>query len=227
MDLFNVLTYLNKLSLVAFFITAIVLIYQVVIMKRNNNKKNPTPIIPNFNENMAIPVKNFTTINEEKLIHKTQPMPKNIFFPIIGITIICLILVIYLITKQNKQVNIVVNTNKIAPTLVVKKSISPTITQPSVSLSPASATIPTGIPKPSISPSPTSAAIPTRIPTTFNNETVIAYITPKDQSVEVTPTSSSTTSPTKTTTLPLTGAIENSLIVTVISGFLVVLAFVF
>jgi len=216
MDLFNVLTYLNKLSLVAFFITAIVLIYQVIIMKRDNNKKSSTPVIPNFNENMVVPVKNFTSINEEKLIHKTQPMPKNIFFPIIGITIICLILVIYLITKQNKQVDIVVDTNKIAPT-----------TQPSISPSPASAAIPTGIPKPSISPSPTSVAIPTRIPTTYNNETVIAYITPKDQLVENTPTISFTASPTKTGTLPLTGAIENSLIVTVISGFLIVLAFVF
>lgn len=220
MDLFNALTYLNKLSLVAFFITAIVLIYQVIIMKRDNNKKSSTPVIPNFNENMVIPVKNFTSINEEKLIHKTQPMPKNIFFPIIGITIICLILVIYLINRQSKQADI---NNKTIPTLVVKKSISPTIIK--LPILPTSITIPTTITNPSISP--TSITIPTRIPTTYNNETVIAYITPKDQLVENTPTISFTASPTKTGTLPLTGVIENSLIITVISGFLIVLAFVF
>lgn len=226
MNLFNALTYLNKLSLVAFFITAVVLIYQVIIIKRDNKKKSSTPVIPNFNENMVVPVKNFTSINEEKLIHKTQPMPKNIFLPIIGITIVCLILVIYLINRQNKQTE--VSVNETTPTSVAKRSISPAVAKPSISPSPASVTIPTGVPKLSITPSPTTVVIPTRIPTTSENEIVIAAnVTPENQPVEETPTGSLTTSPTKTETLPLTGAIENSLIVTVISGFLIILAFVF
>lgn len=216
MDLFSALTYLNKLSLIAFFITAVVLVYQVVIIKRDHGKKNSTPIVPNFDENMAIPAKNFTSINEEKLIHKTQPMPKNIFIPIIGVTVICLILVIYLITRQNKQADITADTsNQIIPT-IIKPSVSPT-----------SVTIPTGIPKPSALPSPTSITIPTRIPTSANDETVIAYITPKNQTVENTPAISSTASPTKTGTLPLTGAIENSLIIAAVSGLMIILAFVF
>ena len=221
MDLFNILTYLNKLSLVAFFITAVVLIYQIVIIKKNNTKKNLTPSIPNYNDNMVIPLKNFTSINEEKLIHKTQPMPKNIFFPIIGITIVCLILVIYLINRQSKQVEDV--TKKIIPTLIVKKNISPTVAK--ISISPTTIIFPSIVSKPSISP--TSITIPTRVPTTYEKETVIAYITPKNQLTENTPAVATTTIPTKTNTLPSTGVVENSLIISVISGFMIILAFVF
>jgi len=260
MDLFNVLTYLNKISLVAFFITAIVLIYQVVIMKRGNIKKKSTPVIPNFNEKMAVPVKNFTSINEEKLVHKTQPMPKNILFPIIGITVICLVVVVYLINKQNKQIEVNNfnnnSANEIVPTLIVKKNIYPTAIKPSVL--PTSITIPTVVVPSilptvitisptvsilsishttittspavtifSISPSPTSIIIPTRIPTTSNNETVIAYITPTGQLVKDTVAISSTILPTKTSSLPLTGTVENGLVIAAVSGFMIILAFVF
>ena len=147
---------------------------------------------------MKIPAKNFTLINEKKIINKAKPMQKNILFSIVGITVVCLILVIYLITRQNKQVDITADTgNQIIPTII----------------------------KPSVSP--TSVTIPTRIPTTANNETVIAYVTPKSLPTESTPIISSTSIPTKTSSLPLTGTVENSLIIAVVSGFMIILAFVF
>ena len=249
MNLFNALAYLNKISLVAFFVTAMVLIYQVVIMKKEHSKKNTKPVIPDFNENMTVPVKNFTAINEEKLIHKSQPMSKTVLYLIVGVTLVCLILVVYLIGKQNQIANnennnaVVENISptkialkpqvspKISPTMVPSPKISPTIT---LSLTPlVSPTVSLTVsPLPKTSPSTTSSAslmtpsqgVPTRIPTNLNNEVVVAYNAPTGNSISTTSVVTVTGS---TKTLPLTGMIENTIVVGVISGFLIMLAFVF
>ena len=223
MNLFTILTYLNKLSLVAFFITAVVLIYQVVIIRRNHKKKNSTPIVPNFNENMIIPVKNFTSINEEKIIHKTNPMPKTILYPIIAITLICLIIVVYLINKKNQTVNMSNNvnvSNLITPTSIIERNVTPSINIPT--------STPVPIQIPTIENTP--QIIPTRIPTAANNEVVIAHIEPSvipEVSSSLSPSIASPVITGQEKTLPLTGTIENSLIIAAVSGFMIVLAFVF
>lgn len=225
MDIFNVLTYLNKLSLLAFFITAAILIYQVIIMKKEHSQKNAKPVIPNFNENMAVPLKNFTAINEEKIVHKTQPMPKAILYTIIGITLICLVSVIYLINRKVQLADIddtVVQTEKVTPTLITRQIISPTI---SIRLLSPTVTIPLPSPTVTISStiSPTSIQIvPTRVPTSLNKEVVVAYISP---TALLTKAANVTAGREKT--LPLTGTIENTVVIGTVSGFLIMLAFVF
>ena len=74
MDIFNILGYINKLSLVAFVVTLGVLLYQVYLLKKDSSQSHEEPVIPDFNENIAKPVLNYTKLDQS--IGKGE-VPKN------------------------------------------------------------------------------------------------------------------------------------------------------
>lgn len=71
MDLFSLLSYLNKISLIAFFLTACALFYQFYLLKKENTKKE-IPIIPDFYVRTAIP-------QPKKIIPYYTPLPRRLF----------------------------------------------------------------------------------------------------------------------------------------------------
>jgi len=232
MDLFNVLTYLNKFSLIAFFVTALILVYQVYLIKKDKEKNHP-PVtnIPDFNEKMTIPIKNFTDLDTTKIISTQKPISKGLLYGIISITTICLLLVLTIFSRVNKTKNIAYS----SPTPVITKNqiIKPTksaVSTPTIVITQATQT-------PSKTPTLTqtigenvkNVVGPVTKPTE-KTETVIAYnsITPTTL-LTISPTiiASSSISPTMVSSLPVTGTIENGLIIMVISSFMVFLAFVF
>ena len=62
MDVFNLLSYINKVSLFAFFITTLVVSYQIYILKKEKSREK-APKIPDFKEKNNFNVAtNFTSL---------------------------------------------------------------------------------------------------------------------------------------------------------------------
>lgn len=159
MDVFSLLSYINKVSLFAFFITTLIVGYQIYILK-NEKSREQTPIIPDFKEkNNSNVVANYTNLPNYLLKKELKSVnySKLIFFIISLITIIIIIFVTSLIKKNNSTPN--------------QASINPP-----VAISPTSTLIPTSI------PSPTEAVItevplievPTISPTVVPTEIILA-----------------------------------------------------
>jgi len=72
MDLIYFLTSVNKLSLVAFFFTLTLLIYEVVLFRKEAQRKSK-PKIPNFQENISMSLTQAPTITVEKSVKITRP----------------------------------------------------------------------------------------------------------------------------------------------------------
>jgi heme/copper-type cytochrome/quinol oxidase subunit 2 len=72
MDLIYFLTSVNKLSLVAFFFTLALLIYEVILFRKEAQRKSK-PKIPNFQENISMPLTQAPTITVEKSVKITRP----------------------------------------------------------------------------------------------------------------------------------------------------------
>jgi len=72
MDVVYFLTSINKVSLIAFFSTLGVLIYEVVLFKKETQQK-AKPKIPNFQENINPQLNQAQTINQEKSTKITRP----------------------------------------------------------------------------------------------------------------------------------------------------------
>lgn len=165
MDVFSLLSYINKVSLFAFFITTLVVGYQIYILK-NEKSKEQTPIIPDFKErNNSNIVANYTNLPNYLLKKELKAVnySKLIFLIISLITIIVIIFVTSIIKKNGSTPN--------------QASINPP-----VAISPSPAQVPTTIPSPTeIVLSPT--AVPTEIilakspsitPTTIPTEPVVS-----------------------------------------------------
>jgi len=94
------LGYLNKFSLLAFFVTAVVLGYQVFLFRKEISFKKKDPVIPDFQENLSVPKLNFTQIDTEKIV-----APKKInlnFLLLIMVTFIVMVIVFMtLFSKKN------------------------------------------------------------------------------------------------------------------------------
>jgi len=140
MDVFSLLSYINKVSLIAFFVTTIFVGYQIYILKKEKNK-DKTPTIPDFREkNNLNTVTNFTNLPPYLFKKETIAVnySKSIFIIISLLTLIIVVFVVSLIKKNNTQPkeasNIIVPTNKPRqdPNLIPTKIVEPTVVEPTV-----------------------------------------------------------------------------------------------
>lgn len=195
MDIFAFLSYINKISLLAFFVTTLVVVYQVYIFKKEKSKEQ-APIIPDFKEkNNLNEAANFTNLPSylTKKELKAVNYSKFIFLIISLLTIIVVIFVVSLVKKNNYSNEALNNTPAIT------RSVTPTIIKSKNSPTPTPSN-----PVPTVSAFPTLDSSPTVEPT----EIVLA------KNPSLTPTTSPTESSiNKPQVLPETGSWEKGLLI--------------
>ncbi|MEK7522883.1 MAG: hypothetical protein AAB569_04840 [Patescibacteria group bacterium] len=132
MDVFSLLSYINKVSLLAFFITVLVVGYQIYILKKEKSKEK-APTIPDFKErNNFNTVTNFTSLPSSltKKELKAVNYSKLVFLIISLLTIIIVIVVVSLIRKNSLMVSPTIpmpkNTLIPVPTNIIPTNIKPT-----------------------------------------------------------------------------------------------------
>ena len=203
MDIFSLLSYINKVSLLAFFVTTLVVGYQVYILKKEKTKEQ-APSIPDFKEmGKSNEVVNYTRL--PGFLTKKNKGSVNyskLVFLIISLLTIMVVIFVLILIKQNSSVR---NEASVSPTIVVitrTPTFKPTITlspSPTVALSPSPTTptpSPTNAP---MSPSPTEIILAK----TFS-------LTPTINPTNTSPTQKITNS--KPQILPETGSIEKGLL---------------
>jgi len=222
MDIFILLSYINKVSLLAFFVTTLVVGYQIYVLKKEKTKEQ-APSIPNFKDKVkANEVVNYTSLPGSliKKDNKQANYSKLVFLIISLLTIMVIIFVLTLI-KQNSSVRneasvsptiIVSPTPAFKPAIILPSTVTPTV-GPTVALSPS--------PTVSLSPSPTAVLLtsPTRgqinlSPTVSPTEIILTQapsLTPTKSLNNTSPTQGATNS--KLRTLPETGSIEKGLLI--------------
>jgi len=107
MSVFTILSYINKVSVIAFFITTIVVGYQLYILRKERGK-DQTPSIPDFKENGNIGgVANFTSLPNSLMKKDLKAVNySKMIFPIISLmTLIVIIFVISLIGQNSTSNN--------------------------------------------------------------------------------------------------------------------------
>ncbi len=161
MDVFNILSYINKVSLLAFFITTLVVAYQIYVLKKEKIKEK-TPSIPDFKESVNLNiVANYTSLPSsfmEKEV-KSVNYSKLILITISLLTIIVIIVVASLISKNNSDKNLELTNSQyvnVAPSPILK--ITPTV---AVTLTPTTTT--TVVPSPVVVQEETPTIEPTEI----------------------------------------------------------------
>ena len=226
MNVFSLLSYLNKISLVAFFITAGFLFYQIYLLRKGSKPKQEKPSIPDFNENMKIDVANYTklppSLTTAPITVKKDNKAVLIVLSSLGVLTVVLFFVISFRSRstapKTPQVSIRITstpTPKLKPSL--SPSSSPTASEPAgLSPSPTAALTITPTTEPSIEPSET----PT--PT----EVILAVISPTTPITE-SPVPTSSVSPTTITSLPTTGIIDRSLAIFAVASLLIFFSFIF
>ncbi|MFA5769900.1 MAG: hypothetical protein WC894_00200 [Patescibacteria group bacterium] len=157
MDVFNLLSYINKISLFAFFITTLVVAYQIYVLKKEKTKEQ-TPSIPDFKEkNNLNEVANFTSLPSylTKKDLKKVNYSKLVFLIISLLTVMVVIFVVFLIRQNNSSRN----QASISPTIVVlpTSTLKPKTPTKAPTVRPIAALSPSQTPTPS--PSPTTALI--------------------------------------------------------------------
>lgn len=213
MDLFLIFSYLNKISLLAFIITGGFLVYQFYLLKKevsSNLKKTPT--IPDFDENEKIELQNYTKLSsnlnqESSVVIKKDN--KTVLSLVIGLSLIVLTLGVFLMLriKKSSQISrIITPTPTLFTKVLTKISNSPTpklVYEITPTLLPTltSTLTPTLKPLVSITPTPTEIIIALVSPTiTLSSEKSSENMTEE------------TILPTKVDNLPITGVIDQSLI---------------
>ena len=142
MDVFTILSYLNKVSLIAFIITTVVVAYQIYIFKKEKTKEH-APTIPDFKENNNFGVvSNFTSLPSSltKKQIKSVNYSKSIFLTISLLTVIIVIFVVSLIKRNSvvpdqalKNASVKATTTPaivkptVLPTLAGQKNLTPTV----------------------------------------------------------------------------------------------------
>lgn len=214
MDVFNLLSYINKVSLFAFFITTLVVVYQIYILKKEKTKTQ-TPQIPDFKEGKNLgEVANFTSLPSSLIKKELKPVnySKLIFLIITLLTIIIIIFVISIIQKNNSARN---QATKNSPKLTVTKA--PIVTKP---LEPSPIAEPTV--EPIVEPTAEPIIEPVVEPTVEPTEIILAQapsLTP-----ELNPTADSAGIP---QVLPETGSIGKGLLIIGVAISTIFLAFWF
>lgn len=208
MDVFSLLSYINKVSLFAFVVTTLIVVYQIYVLKKEKTKEQ-TPSIPDFKEkNNLNEVGNFTSLpsyltkKEPKLVNYS----KLVFLIITLLTIIVVIFVVSLIKKNSSTTNQASNNTPSIPVikmpLVSKPINTPTLPpKPSPSIVTPTVIAPTII-IPTIKPESTS------VPTVRPTEIVLAQA--PSSTPEVNPTAITTSAP---QVLPETGSIGKGLLI--------------
>lgn len=128
MDIFSLLSYINKVSLLAFFVTTLVVGYQIYVLKKEKIKEK-NPVIPDFQEkNNFNTVANFTNLpssltkKETKVVNYLSP----VFLIISLLTVIVIVFVVTLIKKNGDTHNqVLVNPPLITTTVI--PTIIPTV----------------------------------------------------------------------------------------------------
>lgn len=208
MDIFLIFSYLNKISLLAFIITGGFLVYQFYLLKKEvSSDLKKTPIIPNFDENEKIELQNYTKLSSD-LNQKNSAVikkdNKTVLSLVIGFSLIVLTLGVFLmlrIKKSNQVSQIIIPTPTLFTKVLTKISSSPT---PRVVSEITPTLLPTSIPTlealVSITPTPTEIIValvsPTITSSSESNENMIEE----------------TVLPKKVDNLPITGVIDQSLI---------------
>lgn len=103
MDVFILLTYINKASLLAFFVTTLIVGYQIYLLKKEKNKEK-APKIPDFKEKSNLNmVANFTSLPKSLTQKEIKPVnyARYIFLIISLLTVIVVIFVVSLIKKNS------------------------------------------------------------------------------------------------------------------------------
>lgn len=99
MDIFSILGYINKLSLVAFVVTLGVLLYQFYLLRKDSSETSKTPVIPDFNENIATPAANYTKLADKVI--KENPSSNSRLMILIIVTIGIVALLSFSILAKN------------------------------------------------------------------------------------------------------------------------------
>lgn len=193
MDVFTILSYLNKVSLIAFFITTAVVAYQIYVFKKEKTKEQ-TPSIPDFQENNNFgTVSNYTSLPSSltKKQIKSVNYSKSIFLTISLLTVIVVIFVVSLIKKNStvpnqalkkSSVNATATPSKVKPTVMVSTTPVPTEAVPTE-------VVPTDVAPTEVLPTnaiPTVALTPTAEPTEIilaNNTGVLEEESPTEAPV--------------------------------------------
>lgn len=177
MDIFSLLSYINKVSLLAFFVTTLVVGYQVYVLKKEKTKEQ-APTIPDFKDKIkSNEVVNYTHLPGSLIKKDNKPVNySKLVFLIISLLTIMVVIFVFIMIKQNSSLR---NEASISPTKVILPS--PTVVlspSPTVILSPLPTIKPTLILSPSptvnLSPSPTEIVLaqkPSPVPTGSSSPT--------------------------------------------------------
>lgn len=106
MDVFGLLGYINKFSLIAFIVTLGVLVYQVYQLKKDSKSHNETPVIPDFNENAKVPSLNYSPINTKVETEKSTGLNINLVVLIVITVGIILFLFFSIFMKTNNKTEV-------------------------------------------------------------------------------------------------------------------------
>lgn len=206
MDVFNLLSYINKVSLLAFFITTLVVGYQIYILKKEKSREK-APKIPDFKEKNNFNVAaNFTSLPSflTKKELKAVNYSKSIFLIISLLTIIIVIFVVSLINKNNSTNNqALVNPPIVISPAPTRKLISPTV-MPTV----MSIVTPTVMPTVTLTQ---TQLTPTVLPTIVPTEIILAQA-PSSTPV-LNPTNGQKITGGVPKVLPETGSIQKGLLI--------------
>ncbi len=253
MELFSLLIYLNRISLVIFFILIIFISYQFYLLKKETKNKQEKIEIPEFKEEDYKEIKNYTsfsqTLNKDKLSNK-----ENSFFLIILIFLSLVAVVLFILINEKlkslEKEKIIDLKETISPTIVSKDISKITeketeVNQYSDSLSPSPTITPSLFlslsPTFSLSPSPSLTisllltkeleASPTSLPISLSpspTEEILAIVSPSlTSAINYSPTMVAKTSPTSAiiSQLPLSADMRSSFII-LASIFLILIALI-
>jgi len=231
MDFFSILSYLNKISLIAFIITAGFLGYQFYLLKKETPRDpKSTPSIPEFNENEKMSSVNYTKLETD--LTNQAPVAANksskpVLASIIAAGLLVLTLSVFMVIRSRQSENIPQSTLPMLTDRPVAKISSESTRKPTVEVSKDPVTIPT---KPVITPTtpvePTQELVESATPSP--TEVIIAVIKP----TEISDSSASSdevtdVSPTKIVSLPITGLTDRALTLFGVAISFIFFAFIF
>lgn len=211
MDIFTVLSYINKISFLAFFITLLFLGYQFYMLKKESSlDKKDIANLPSFNEDESPQILNYTKLNlpnisQDQNQKKTVSIKKNnqvILFSILIVFFLLFLIVVFFNFNKKEQTPISQKSAVslvISPTLTIEPTIKPTITVEN-QISPTLELSPTFLPSPT--------------------EVLLSFVSPTE-------TPSFTLSVSKIENLPLTGFFDNIFLFFGLSFLFIFLAFIF
>lgn len=142
MSLFNILKYLNLISLTVFFGLIIFIGYQIYFLKKEEKKNSDNIVIPDFDEKNFQGIKNYTSLNESLNKDKLIKKENNFYiFVLIGLSILALLLFFLInsklksleedkLTRIQTQPTININKNQLNEDIIPSTTIylSPTLT---------------------------------------------------------------------------------------------------